>query len=145
MVGPGDETAGRGRYSYLRASHADRERVIDVLKAAFVQGRLAKDEFDRRVGRVLASRTYADLNVLIADMPAGLASSQPPEPARASGTRSLANRMKGRSSRRGPARPWRCRAWRSAWRCWSPEPLSPWSRSPWPCSRASWPFRSAGS
>lgn len=85
MVGPGDETAGRGRYSYLRASHADRERVIDVLKAAFVQGRLAKDEFDRRVGRVLASRTYADLNVLIADMPAGLASSQPPEPARASG------------------------------------------------------------
>ncbi len=114
MVGPGDETAGRGRYSCLRASHADREQVIDVLKAAFVQGRLAKDEFDRRVGRVLASRTYADLNGLIADMPAGLVAVKHRSPPGHQGTRSLANRMKERSSRRGPARPWRCRAWRSA-------------------------------
>ena len=58
VVGPGDETAGTGRYSSVRASHADRDRVVDLLKAAFVQGRLAKDEFDRRVARVLASRTY---------------------------------------------------------------------------------------
>src|SRR5712691_9630651 len=35
----------------LRASHADRERVIDTLKAAFVQGRLTKDEFDTRVSQ----------------------------------------------------------------------------------------------
>ena len=61
-VGPGDEAAaGAGGHSHLRASHADREQAIDVLKAAFVQGRLAKDEFDLRVGQVLASRTYADL------------------------------------------------------------------------------------
>jgi len=41
-TGPGDDiAAGRGR---LRASDADREQVIDVLKAAFVQGRLTKDE-----------------------------------------------------------------------------------------------------
>jgi hypothetical protein len=52
--------------------------VIDVLKAAFVQGRLAKDEFDLRVGQVLAARTYADLGALTADMPAGLVSAQPP-------------------------------------------------------------------
>ena len=82
MVGPGDE--GAGRYSSLRASHADRERVIGVLKTAFVQGRLAKDEFDLRVSRVLASRTYAELNALTADMPPGLVSAQPPEPARKS-------------------------------------------------------------
>ena len=45
MAGPGDEiAAGAGGRSYLRASHADREQVIDVLKAAFVQGRLTKDE-----------------------------------------------------------------------------------------------------
>ena len=50
----------------MRASHADREQVIDMLKAAFVQGRLAKDEFDLRVGRVLASRTYADLGAVTA-------------------------------------------------------------------------------
>jgi Domain of unknown function (DUF1707) len=79
MVGPGDESvAGAGRHSLLRASHADREQVLDMVKAAFVQGRLAKDEFDVRVARVLAARTYADLNALTADMPAGLAKAQPP-------------------------------------------------------------------
>jgi hypothetical protein len=66
-------TAGRGR---LRASHADREHVIDVLKAAFVQGLLIKDEFDMRVGQTLASRTYADLAALTADIPAGLIGAQ---------------------------------------------------------------------
>ena len=64
--------AGPGGYSYRRASHLDREQVIDVLTAAFVQGRLARDEFDARVGQALASRTHADLAVLTADIPAGL-------------------------------------------------------------------------
>jgi Domain of unknown function (DUF1707) len=82
---PGDEmsaaTAGRGR---LRASHADREHVIDVLKAAFVQGLLTKDEFDMRVGQTFASRTYAELAALTADIPAGLIGAQPlRKPARA--------------------------------------------------------------
>ena len=36
-----------------------------------MQGRLTKDEFDSRVGDVLASRTYADLVALTADLPAG--------------------------------------------------------------------------
>ena len=73
----GDMTAaaaGRGR---LRASHADREHVLDVLKAAFVQGLLTKDEFDMRVGQTFASRTYAELVALIADIPAGLIRAQP--------------------------------------------------------------------
>jgi uncharacterized membrane protein len=63
-----DRPTGRGG---LRASHADREQVIDTLKDAFVQGRLTKDEFDSRVSDVLASRTYADLAALTADLPAG--------------------------------------------------------------------------
>lgn len=72
---------GRGR---LRAAHADREQAIEVLKAAFVQGRLTKDEFDVRVGQVLASRTYADLTRVTADIPAGVATAQPQRtPARA--------------------------------------------------------------
>jgi Domain of unknown function (DUF1707) len=83
MVGPGDEiaagAAGQGR---LRASQADREQVLDALKAAFVQGLLAKDEFDLRVGRVLA--TYAELDALTVDIPAGLTAARPPEPARES-------------------------------------------------------------
>jgi Domain of unknown function (DUF1707) len=55
----------------LRASHADRERAIDVLKAAFAEGRLDQDEFTDRVGQVQVSRTYADLGALIADLPVG--------------------------------------------------------------------------
>jgi len=72
-TGPGDERAagGAGR-GHFRASHADRERVIASLKAAFIQGRLTKDEFDSRVGRALGSRTYAELAALTADIPAGL-------------------------------------------------------------------------
>jgi len=47
--------------------------VIDVLKAAFVQGRVTKQKFDLRVGLVLRSQTYAGLDALTADIPAGLA------------------------------------------------------------------------
>jgi hypothetical protein len=82
MAGPGDETAGAGGSGHLRASHADREQVIGTLKAAFVQGMLAKDEFDLRVGQTLASRTYRELAALTADLPAGLTDSPPPETAR---------------------------------------------------------------
>ena len=86
MAGPGDEiAAGAGDRGPLRASHTDRERVIGALKAAFVAGMLAKDDFDARVGQTLASRTYADLAALTADLPAGLAAAQPPQPARAQG------------------------------------------------------------
>lgn len=83
MARPGDQiSAGAGGYSYQRASHADREQVIDMLKSAFVQGRLARDEFDARVGQALASRTCADLAVLTADIPAGLTGAQLPHSAR---------------------------------------------------------------
>jgi len=76
--------AGRGR---LRASHADREHVIGILKAAFVQGMLAKDEFDLRVGQTFAARTSAELAAVTAAIPAGLTAAQPPQPARAQGER----------------------------------------------------------
>jgi hypothetical protein len=69
----------------MRASHDDREQVIATLKAAFVQGMLAKDEFAMRVGQAFASRTYAELAALTADLPAGLTDAQPPRPARAHG------------------------------------------------------------
>ena len=82
MAGSGDELAAgaedRGR---LRASDADREQVVTVLKAAFVQGRLTRDEFYLRVTQVFASRSYADLDALTADIPAGVAKPKPPEPA----------------------------------------------------------------
>ena len=81
MTAPGDGTAA-GPGGYLRASHADRDQVIDGLKAAFVQGRLDQDEFGHRVGQALAARTYAELAALTADLPAGLIAARPPRPAR---------------------------------------------------------------
>lgn len=81
-AGSGDElAAGAGDHNRLRASDADREQVAEVLKTAFVQGRLTMDEFALRVTRVYASRTYADLDALTADVPAPLTKAQPPKPA----------------------------------------------------------------
>jgi Domain of unknown function (DUF1707) len=77
-VTAGREDGTAGALGPLRASHADREQAIGVLKAAFVQGRLTKDEFDLRVGQVFASRTYGDLDALTADIPDWVTSVQPP-------------------------------------------------------------------
>ena len=75
MVWPGyEKAAAPGGYGHMRTSLADREQMIGALKAAFVQGRLTKDEFDARVGQVLTSRTYAEL----AAVTVGLAAARPP-------------------------------------------------------------------
>jgi hypothetical protein len=66
--GPGDAAGG---YGNVRAAAADRERAIDVLKAAFAEGRLTREEHEARVERAYRSRTYADLAALTADLPAG--------------------------------------------------------------------------
>ena len=78
MADPGG-VGGRG---HLRAAHADREHVIEVLKVAFVQGRLTKDELDARVGQAFASRTYAELAAVTADIPAEAAAPRPRPAAR---------------------------------------------------------------
>jgi hypothetical protein len=68
MTGPDEGgLAGRG---HLRAAQADREQAVTVLKAAYAQGRLTKDELEARAGQAFASRTYAELAVLTADLPA---------------------------------------------------------------------------
>ena len=85
MIGPDGEiaagTAGRGG---MRTSRAEREQAIEVLKVAFVQDRLTKDEFDVRAGQALTARTFAELAALTADIPAGVTEAQPlRKPARA--------------------------------------------------------------
>jgi hypothetical protein len=78
MAEPGGErTAAAGERGHLRASRTDRERVIELLKDAFVQDRLTQEELDTRVGLALASRTYADLADLTADIPGGSAAAGP--------------------------------------------------------------------
>jgi hypothetical protein len=54
----------------LRASDADRERVVERLRRAQAEGRIDVFEFDERVAAAYAARTYADLEPLTADLPA---------------------------------------------------------------------------
>jgi len=65
--------------------------VINVLKAAFVQGRLTNDELHVRVDQAFASRTYAELAAVTVDLPAGLARPEPgSKPARVEGEQPVA-------------------------------------------------------
>jgi Domain of unknown function (DUF1707) len=84
-------TAGSDR---LRASHADREQVIEVLKNAFMQGRLTGEELGARTGQVLAARTYAELDVVTADIPGASRLNSPAAlaPAEVAGPPGLARR-----------------------------------------------------
>ncbi len=82
--------AGTEGDSNLPTSHVGREQVLDALKAAFVHGRLTKDEFDLRVGQALAA--YAELDAVTADIPAGRTTAQPPETIRKSHNKKLIQR-----------------------------------------------------
>lgn len=75
MPMPEDHLAGYGRPG---VAHADYEQVIEVLKTAFVQGRLTRDEFGARVGQAFTSQTHAELAEVTADLPAGLIGARPP-------------------------------------------------------------------
>ncbi|WP_434093350.1 DUF1707 and DUF4190 domain-containing protein [Streptomyces griseorubiginosus] len=57
--------------SAMLASHADRERAVDVLRAGYGEGRLEKGEFDKRVERAYAARTVGELALLVSDLPLG--------------------------------------------------------------------------
>jgi DUF1707 SHOCT-like domain len=54
----------------IRASDGEREEVLRRLQDAFAEGRLGDDEFDDRMRAALAARTRADLDSLLADLPA---------------------------------------------------------------------------
>jgi putative transcriptional regulator len=77
VTSPAIVALSEGRGS-LRASDADREQAVEVLKAAFVQDRLAKTEFEAHVSRALASRTYAELTAVTVGIPAPPTTVQPP-------------------------------------------------------------------
>jgi class 3 adenylate cyclase len=52
----------------LLASHADRDRVVEVLTAAAGDGRLTAGDLDQRLEAALTARTLADLEPLLADL-----------------------------------------------------------------------------
>jgi len=63
--------------SRVRASDADREHVIGVLREAFAEGRLTAEEHSARVGQAYAARTDAELATVSADLPAGPSAHRP--------------------------------------------------------------------
>ncbi|MEU9332010.1 DUF1707 and DUF4190 domain-containing protein [Streptomyces sp. NPDC048290] len=64
----------------MLASHADRERAVDVLRAGFGEGRLQQDELEKRIERAYAARTVGELALLVADLPQGPVPMQPAPP-----------------------------------------------------------------
>lgn len=53
----------------VRASDAERDRAAEVLRAAYAEGRLTRDELDQRVEAAYAARTRASLRDLTSDLP----------------------------------------------------------------------------
>jgi hypothetical protein len=76
-IQPQGEPPDPGPPPDLRASDADRDRVIDVLRAATADGRLTADEFSERMEAALSSRTFRELAPLTADLAAPPASPAP--------------------------------------------------------------------
>jgi hypothetical protein len=62
---PGREVAR----SELRASHEDRDRVVELLRVSAGDGRLTADELDERLELAMTARTYGELAKLVADLP----------------------------------------------------------------------------
>jgi hypothetical protein len=57
----------------LRASDAERDRVVDQLREAVAEGRLTPEEHAERVEGALAARTRGELEGYVRDLPAGRA------------------------------------------------------------------------
>ena len=68
-ISPTGKRSGPGSPPELRASHADRDRVVDVLRIAAGDGLLTSDELDERLEAALSARTLSELAALTADLP----------------------------------------------------------------------------
>src|ERR1700739_1573698 len=73
---PGREVAR----SELRASHDDRDQVVELLRMSAGDGRLTAEELDERLERALTARTYGELAALVADLPPAGPAPRPPAP-----------------------------------------------------------------
>lgn len=58
-----------GHTPEIRASDAEREYVVDVLRAHCSEGRIDLDEFSERINRVYAARTIGELTDITSDLP----------------------------------------------------------------------------
>ena len=89
----------------IRASDADREYTVEILRDGYACGRLTLAEFDERTTAAFASRTWGDLLALTHDLPpvpgpvAGLQGSPPPQPVPAPGARRPASALAAEGAR----------------------------------------------
>jgi hypothetical protein len=60
---------GRMGREDMRAGDSDRKAVAEQLKTALDEGRLDLSEYDERIQRTYAAKTYADLDGLLTDLP----------------------------------------------------------------------------
>jgi hypothetical protein len=95
---------------HLRAADADRAAVADVLGAHMSAGRLTVAEFDERLSRAYAAKTYGDLDELTTDLPPLAASTPAQVPA---------PRHESHPAACGPANGW-AGGWDQShsWRAW---------------------------
>jgi hypothetical protein len=73
---PAAEGGGEGSLS-TRASDRERDAVVQRVQDAFAEGRLDDAEFDERTRAALTARTQADLDTLLADLPAATGGTAP--------------------------------------------------------------------
>jgi Domain of unknown function (DUF1707) len=52
-----------------RVSDAEREEVVELLRAAAGEGRIGHDELDERLTRALSAKTYRQLHATVDDIP----------------------------------------------------------------------------
>lgn len=64
----------------MRASDADRERAVDVIKAALAEGRITWDEHQSRLSSAMNARTYGELEQAVRHLPTGIAPRVPAGP-----------------------------------------------------------------
>ncbi|MFC6883305.1 MULTISPECIES: DUF1707 SHOCT-like domain-containing protein [Actinomadura] len=72
MTGSLEPDAGK-----MRASHEDRDEVVERLRDAAGDGRLAPEELDQRLELALTARTQGELEVLVQDLPAAVRTDRP--------------------------------------------------------------------
>ena len=77
------EPGGEIARSELRASHDDRDRVVEMLRVSAGDGRLTAEELDERLEQAMTARTYGELARLVADLPATGSAVSPAMPLKA--------------------------------------------------------------
>src|ERR1700689_1043019 len=63
------DAIGRVSAEDVRASHADRDQVVEIIRDAMAEGRLTLEELDQRVESALGARTLRELATLTRDLP----------------------------------------------------------------------------